>query len=402
MQNFRLGKTTAVLVALVILCGIALHFRQQGQRGNAIHPNGPQLNARSERSPARGHSQSPEAPGVKVDGAGTPSVDFDYRFVLLGSNMPPKLPREEVEKYVEQQQRSAASLLAAYHALDDTSYLVEAATNFPSDPRVQWTVLARNPFPEERRKWLDLFKASSPDDSLANYLSAESCFNSRYDQPANEYRFGENNLSAREFLQSGQAQAAIDELLEASRKPLFKDYTLESRLDQEELNLAAGRSPVQARLSAFGSSEDLASELATFKRIAIDLQELQKHYLSAGDTASAQHLTEMGLTLAERLRSGERGKLIINQLVGTASEAILLKSWDANASYEFLNAQTPQQRLDDLKEQRTSIRSITASAHELVPDLTEVELLNYLDRSRVFGEVEAVRWLQQRKSPPAP
>jgi hypothetical protein len=367
MHNLRLAKTIPVLVVLVVLCGIALRFYDRGQHDNAIEPNAPQPDVRSERSPSPGRSQLPEAPRVETEVAEIPSVDFDYRLVVLGSNMPPKLPREEVEKYVEQQRRNAPSLLAAYRALDDTNYLAEAAANFPNDPRVQRTVLARNGFPEERRKWLDLFKASSPDDSLANYLSAENYFDSRYYQPANEHRFGENNLSAREFLQSGQAQAAIDELLEATRKPLFKDYTLESRLDQEELNLAAGRSPVQARLSATGWSEDLASELARFKSIAIDLQELQKHYLSLGDTASAQHLTEMGLTLAERLRSGERGKLIIHQLVGTASEASWLRSWDANISYEFLNGQTPQQRLDGLNEQRTSIRTTTASAHELVP-----------------------------------
>jgi hypothetical protein len=392
MQNLRLGRTIAALVVLVILCGIALRFYKQDQSGNAIEPKAPQREARAERSPVPSRSQLPEASEVQTDGTEPPSVDFDYRLVLLGSNLPPRLPREQVERYVEQQRRSAASLLAAFHALDDTNYLAEAATNFPNDPRVQWTVLARNTFPEERRKWLDLFKASSPDNSLANYLSAENYFDKRYYEPANEYRFGENNLTAREFLQSGQADAAINELVEATSKPLFKDYTLESKLDQEDLNLSAGRSQVQARLSAYGSSEDLTSELANFKSIAITLQELQKDYLSAADSASAQYLTEMGLTLAERLRSGERGKLIINQLVGTASEAILLKSWDANVSCEFLNGQTPQQRLDDLKEQRTSIRSMAASAHELVTNLTEAELLNYLDRSRLFGEVGAVRW----------
>ena len=62
------------------------------------------------------------------------------------------------------------SLLAAFRALDDTNYLNEAATNFPNNPQVELAVLAHDEFPADRRKWLDLFKASSPSNSLANYL----------------------------------------------------------------------------------------------------------------------------------------------------------------------------------------------------------------------------------------
>ena len=41
---------------------------------------------------------------------------------------------------------------------------------------MQLAVLAHNAFPEARRQWLDAFKASSPDNSLANYLSAQDYF----------------------------------------------------------------------------------------------------------------------------------------------------------------------------------------------------------------------------------
>lgn len=58
-----------------------------------------------------------------------------------------------------------------------------------------------------------------------------------------------NYLSARDYFKSGQTAAALNELAEATRKPQFKDYVMESRLDEEELNLEAGRLPPQARLS---------------------------------------------------------------------------------------------------------------------------------------------------------
>ena len=60
----------------------------------------------------------------------------------------------------------AASLLAAFRALEDTNYLDEAATNFTNDPQVQWTILARNAFPEDRRRWLDLTAPTSSWPSL--------------------------------------------------------------------------------------------------------------------------------------------------------------------------------------------------------------------------------------------
>jgi len=129
-----------------------------------------------------------------------------------------KLPREKVEEYLRRHHRSAGTLLAAFHALDDTNYLNEAAKTFPNNPQVQWTVLMRNAFPEERREWLDAFKSSSPDNSLANYLSA------------------------RDYLESGNVEAAVKELAAAHNKIKFQDYAMEAQLESEELSLDTGTS----------------------------------------------------------------------------------------------------------------------------------------------------------------
>jgi len=88
----------------------------------------------------------------------------------------PKLPREQVETWLAKHNRNAMSLLAAFRSSGDTNYLNEAATNFPNDPHVELSVLAHDEFPADRRKWLDLFKSSSPSNSLANYLSAPRRF----------------------------------------------------------------------------------------------------------------------------------------------------------------------------------------------------------------------------------
>ena len=138
--------------------------------------------------------------------------------------------RQKVEEWLALHHRAADSLLAAFHVLDDTNYLKEAASNFPNDPRVELTVLTRNAFPDDRRKWLDLFEASSPSNSLANYLSAQAYF------------------------QNGQSEAAVKDPVTATGKPDFESYLLESRLDTEELGLFCGESALKSVATALANS----------------------------------------------------------------------------------------------------------------------------------------------------
>src|SRR6267142_2806758 len=180
------------MTVLAVLAGIVLHFSNRGRPQAPAQPLPAQL-AGSEARRANPHrNRDPEVAASEGETQELATVDFDWRQVLTNQVVPPKLPREEVEKYLERNRRSAASLLAAYGALRDTNYLKEAATNFPNDPRVQLSVLRRDIFPEERRKWLDLFKTSLPENSLASYLSA------------------------RDYLKNGETALAVSELLEAA------------------------------------------------------------------------------------------------------------------------------------------------------------------------------------------
>jgi hypothetical protein len=202
MQNSALGKLLAVLMFLIVLLGIALHFLSPGPPDNSSalvshtpmnHFEPPHFVVHPYRPPA-----SAEPP--ELDNAGQP-----------------KIPREKVEEWLAKHNRNAMSLLAAFRALDDTNYLNEAATNFPDNPQVELAVLAHDEFPQDRRKWLDLFKNSSPSNSMANYLSAQ------------------------DYFKSGNSAAAIQELQAASGKSQFDSFETESRLDEEDLLLACGK-----------------------------------------------------------------------------------------------------------------------------------------------------------------
>jgi hypothetical protein len=289
------------------------------------------------------------------------------------------IPREKVEEWVTQHNRSAASLLAAFRASKDTNFLNEAAANFPNDPQVEWTVLARNAFPEERRKWLDLLKTSSPSNSVANYLSAE------------------------DYFKSGQTNEAIAELLAAASKSQFNGFSMESLLDNEHLNQFAGKSAVESAVLAMSDlSDDYLGSLSPYKRLALSMQDLAKANLAAGDSNSAQNLAQAGLTMADQLRGNESGKLIITKFVGNAVEAITLSQLDQNTSYDFLSGQTPSQKLQQLKNQRAALKELQQNFNEAFPYITEEEYVNYSARMKIYGEEQAMRWIIQQHSSTIP
>jgi hypothetical protein len=284
--------------------------------------------------------------------------------------------RQKIEEWLALHHRSATSLLAAFHVLDDTNYLKEAATNFPNNPRVELTVLTRNAFPDDRRKWLDWFKASSPSNSLASYLSAQTYF------------------------QNGQSDAAVKDLVAASGKPDFENYLLESQLDTEELGLFCGESPLKSVETALaGSATD--SALTTLKQLASQMTDLQKQELTVGDNNSAENLAQMGMILGDQLNSGVNGNYLINQLAGMAVESMMLDPLDANTSYDFLDGETPAQRLHEIKQEEFKLNQLVKNFEAIRPALTDAEKVSFQERVKIYGEIAAMEWaLQQRGNPP--
>src|SRR5262249_11939625 len=90
------------------------------------------------------------------------------------TNIPPQRLRDEklpvlklgqLENYLRENQRSAGSLLSAFHATQDQSLLQEAEERFPNDPRVALAAATQSGTPAERRRWIEAFKQSAPDNA---------------------------------------------------------------------------------------------------------------------------------------------------------------------------------------------------------------------------------------------
>ncbi len=353
-----MGVILLLVAALLVVVGIALRSGRGGDK--AADQETVPVGAVAEAAPPETTRTS--APPQIVQAEGSPEADSGF----------PRLPRAKVEDYLQRNQRNARSLLAAFHTLNDTNYLREAATNFPGDPQVQWTILARNAFPEERRRWLDAFKTSSPGNSLANYLSAT------------------------QYFKDGQPDAAVKELVDASAKTGFKDFAMDARLDEEALSRDGGMTLLMS-VHVSGWSEDLLGELGEFKGLGNGIVNLRKQYAEAGDADSAQHLIQMGTMLADRFENGDGAKFLLSQMIGNALEGMMLKQLDPNTPYAFLDGKTPAQRSEEILQRKAEVRELSQVLSGIYGNSTEAEIVMFVERMNIYGEAEALRWMQQRQ-----
>jgi len=285
----------------------------------------------------------------------------------------PKLTAGEIEAYLQQNKRSAESLLAAFRVSGDQTFLREAAASFADDPAVQFAVIANDVFPEQRRQWLDGFKATSPDNALAWYFSALDYFKTK------------------------QTDLALQELAEATRKQSFKAYVAQTSQAVEEMYNLAGRSSLEAK--AAPAFTPLVLHLRQLRNLADQMMQVHQQYGEQGDTASADTLAGMGLVLGDRLSTGANNQLVIDQLMGIAIEQKFLGKLDPAATYDSLGRPVSDVAAE-IDRRKEAIKQAGQLTQRLLPTLNETELANYLDRLKVYGEPEAQAWLQSKYGQP--
>ncbi len=370
-------RTPLVLLAAAVTAVIALSWINHQRRETAPAPVVAPRVAGGDDDDARGPIRPARRPLTGVPAGSVPTnnlTPWQLTLARLQSGQTPDLPREKVEDYVERCKRDATSLLAAYRLTRDKSYLTEAAQSHPNDPRIQIAMLGDASLPaDQRAQWRERLKQSAPDNALGNYLSAADLFKAK------------------------QPERALQELAAAAGKARFDDYATADIQATEEMLLLAGRSPVEAKGTAFAGT--LLPHLQSLTAVSKEMAAVQKDHLARGDTASAEALANLGLTIARQINSGPSRGILIEQLVAMAFEKRVLEPLDQNRSYEFLR-QTPAERLAILQSQRDEIRSLTQKMDAFDPasGLTEPELLVYFERMKNSGELEALRWLNAHRT----
>ncbi len=333
------------------------------------------------------------APPIQVARPQTESVEhspatnlFD-RFPRLKDNAPNKLSTEQVEPFLKAHGRDAASLLAAYRVTGDNALLAEAMQKHPNDPQVALAaILQKDAPPETRRQWLDTFKQSDPANALPYYLSALN------------------------YLQAGQVDQAVPELMAAAGKTRLQDYSALRAQTDAQAYLAAGYSAAEAAAmaplqqafdfqtsdeeqvaAAFANFQPQLSTLQQIKALAVNLRELAKSYQTTGDSASADSALQIGQDLGRRFANSSDANGL-SQLVGMASEVLNLSGMDPNSPYGP-DGQTVQDRITQLRQRRTAIKGLYQEAAPLLGSLSEQEWAAYTDRVRYFGEPAALQWV---------
>jgi hypothetical protein len=282
------------------------------------------------------------------------------------NNAPEKLSREQIEAYLLKTKRSPESLLNAFAETGDTNFLAEAVKNHSDNPFVQWTMLNQELSPEERMQWLAKLKVSSPDNALPNYLSALDAF------------------------KAGKTDQALVEIDSASKKKL-SSFEQERTQSREEMYLLSGYSPLEAKEKT--SQTLLLPNLREMKQLSEQIGELQQKYKLAGDDGSNQQLATVGVEIGRKY-SDTSSPFLINYLVGNAMENIALNSLDSGTYYEFLG-ETAGERIQEIKNEKKETKDLTRTFIATYPNLSEAEKLIYINRRMLYGELNAMRWLNQ-------
>jgi hypothetical protein len=281
---------------------------------------------------------------------------------------------EQLAPYLEAKQRSAESLIAAFHATGDPAALREAVEKYPGDPRVLFATGFRADSPEERRQLLEAFKQSAPDNALANYLSAW------------------------DYFKAGQSDRAVQELSVAASKPQFQDYASDSLQELEEAYRTAGCTTAGACMAAAYLMG--LDNYAQLRGLANNLADLAALYRQAGDESSAQVALQMGVALGRQVGEPSGGKPTCVDLLGIEIERRMLAGMDPASPCDSSGA-TVSDRLNELARLCMLITEVGGDVGYWVPQaLSEQDQISFFDRLRASGELEALRWARSRQAKP--
>lgn len=374
------------LIAVIIVAGIAtplvvqhraqvkLREENQSLRQQVDELSSLVVQAEDQSEFDRSPDPQPLTPKVQPLVPATRSLSQDSQsnnvlaWILRDGRKPPEVVADQLASYLQENGRSAASLLAAFRITGDQTLLQEAIEKYPHDPQVSLVAgFTGNASRDQRRQSLDAFKQSAPDNALANYLSA------------------------REFFKSGQIDQALHELSVAHGKQQFQDYFMDFDQNDEEAFRAAGYSVAEAKI--FSGYTLLRSHVWELENLSKDMVSLAGSYRQAGDELTAQAMVQMALDLSQRF-DGEPSQPYPSRKARLAIESIALEGLDPATPYGG-DGQTVNDRLTELAQQRTTADELedTADQFSLRQKVPDQDWITYKDRWRALGEEAALQWL---------
>lgn len=287
------------------------------------------------------------------------SRDFSTFAKLSADGEFPKPTVLQLEAYLEAQHRSAGSLVAAFRISKDETFLREAMEKFPRDPQVLLTSLRLASDPAKRLEVLTALKQTDPGNGLGYCLAARALFD------------------------LGKSSDAISELAQASGKPV-DDMTLVFSQNTEEAYLAAGLSPVEAKMTSLFQSSKI--ELIGLRQLTDHLRDLRKSDAAAGNAEAVQSSRDLQIAMAREIQNGG---FIVDSMVAMVVEKRALREIDTQES---------RARLLELDQQKKSMNDDALRIPTLMQDPTVLpsDWNLYFDRAKLFGEKAANEWILEK------
>lgn len=351
-------RVILILSGLVLVLALLNHFRNSPQATSANTGEVSKANTPISR-PSFHSSHRPVHVAARNSAEAVSTEDVE-------NDAPEKLSHEQIDAYLLKTKRSPESLLNAFAETGDTNFLAEAVKNHSDNPLVQWTMLNQEISPEERAQWLAKLKVSSPGNALPNYLSALDAF------------------------KAGKTDQALVEIDSASKKKL-SSFEQERTQSREEMYLLSGYSPLEAKEKT--SQTLLLPNLREMKQLSEQIGELQQKYKLAGDDGSNRQLATVGVEIGRKY-SDPNTPYLINDLVGRSIENSALRNLDPETYYEFLG-KTAGERIQELKDQKQEMHGLAKTFTETYPTLSDAEKMIYSNHRMLYGELNAMRWLNQ-------
>jgi hypothetical protein len=380
-QQYMSRSRTQLGIAYLIICGAGIVLISQYRSQTALHDENElllqklaQLEAEHESlsnryagisgAPAPNVPVQPVPAGTSQSAQQTPVTNLIA--LLLSGGEAPRLTAAQVQHYLEENHRSATSLLSAYRTSGERALLEEAMQKYPGDPEVAFeAVLRKDASPTERREWLEAFKRAAPENPLPDYFSAL------------------------DYFKSGQTDQAVQELMTASSRQGFSDYTVERIQTDAEAYRAAGYSEGEAKMAAtWGVTLPQLIEMKTLAQNAVDMA---ASYRQAGDQNSSQAMLQVAIGLGQQLDASSGTCVpLVTRLVGIAIERMAFGSIDPSSGY---GDGTIQQQVDQLIQRRNSIQDLVKQSEPFQQQMTPEDWLSYNERTVNFGEEKAIGWL---------